>query len=312
MGIEFALPWALALLPAVPLVIWLWRRAPRPALMWPGAGDLDVLRSRTPTVVTTALVAGALTCGVVALAGPRRPVPGASLETEGINLLLVVDVSGSMAESDFDWNGESVSRLTAVKRAAAEFIAGRPQDRVGLILFAALPETASPLTADHAAVFQVLNAAAPRGIPTESETNLGDAIAWGLARLRGAVGQSAVVVLSDGEHNVSAPALTPRQAGQLAAAASVPVFTVFAGPPNGPGSTGMQALAQITGGVEFRAADAQQLDNAMTAIDRLTRNRFNDPRRRRFHEAAGGLAAAAASLLLITAALNRGPWLTLP
>lgn len=128
--------------------------------MWPGAGDLDVLRSRTPTVVTTALVAGALTCGVVALAGPRRPVPGASLETEGINLLLVVDVSGSMAESDFDWNGESVSRLTAVKRAAAEFIAGRPQDRVGLILFAALPETASPLTADHAAVFQVLNAAA--------------------------------------------------------------------------------------------------------------------------------------------------------
>jgi Ca-activated chloride channel family protein len=312
MGIEFADPLALALLPVVPLVVWLWRRSPRPAVAWPGADRLRPLGARSPLVVTTGLLTTSLTCGVAALAGPRLPLPGDRLETEGINLVLVVDVSGSMAEADFLWDGEATARLSAVKRALGRFIAGRPQDRVGLVLFAAHPETATPLTADHAALVQTLEAAEPRGIPTESETNLGDAVAWALARLRNAAGRSALVVFSDGEHNVPAPALTPRQAGQLAAGTDVPVSAVFAGPPGGAGLAGLQALARMTGGSVFSAADGDELTAALKSIDQLTRSPATDPRRRRFRELVPSLALVALGCGIVAVGLNRGPWLTVP
>jgi len=312
MTVEFAQPWALALLPVVPLVVWLWRRAPRPAVAWPGAARLAPLAARWPARVSTALITAGLTCGVAALAAPRLPRPGDQLETDGINLGLIVDVSGSMAEADFNWDGAMTGRLEAVKRALGRFIAARPQDRIGLVLFAALPETATPLTPDHAAVLQTLAAAEPRGIPTESETNLGDAIAWSLARLRGATGRSAVVVFSDGEHNVPAPALTPRQAGQLAAAADVPVYAVFAGPPGGPGFAGLQALALMTGGAVFSAADGPALTAALESIDQMTQSAATDPRRRRFRELVPALALVAAGCGIVAVGLNRGPWLTVP
>jgi Ca-activated chloride channel family protein len=312
MGVDFAHPWALALLALVPLVIWLWRRRPRPAIAWPGAAELVPLAACRASLITTTLLSLALVCSVTALANPRRPVPGERLEAEGIAVLLVIDVSGSMAEPDFDWHGDAVPRLEAVRRAFRDFVHRRPQDRLGLVLFATHPETACPLTLDHEALTRLLDAASPRGLPTESETNLGDAVAWGLARLRDTPGRKVMVVCSDGEHNVPAPALTPRQAGQLAAAAEVPVYAIFAGPAGGPGWSGLDAMARMTGGAAFAASDASALEQAGRAIDRLERETVTDVRRRRYSEAYPLLALAAAGCLGLVAALHRGPWLTIP
>jgi Ca-activated chloride channel family protein len=262
----FAHPAALALLALIPWLIARSARQRRPAVRWPGAAELAGLADRSTERIGRWLAAGALVAGAVAAAGPA----GRPARTNGIAVLLVADVSGSMAE---DAGGRS--RLDALKATFHQLISDRPNDRFGLVLFAAHPDTACPPTTDHAAVRQSLDAATPRGVPTESETNLGDAVAWALSRLRGEPGDKAIVVCSDGEHNVPAPALTPRQAGQIAAAAGVPVLTLDAGPADSPGRAGLAALASMTGGVMAPLGDTGAIS---AALDRMTARPATDPR----------------------------------
>src|SRR5438874_8138428 len=154
--LSFFYPWFLLLLPLVPLLAW-WRlRHRRPALRFPDARLIQSLppgRARYVRRFDAALHAGALFAMVVALAGPRRPVP-TPIPTEGIAIVLAVDVSGSMREIDFEWNGVQISRLEAVKRAFGLFVIGgtgpdgqtfasRPSDLIGLVTFATYPESAA-------------------------------------------------------------------------------------------------------------------------------------------------------------------------
>ncbi len=310
--IDFAQPWALALLPLIPAVLWLHARRPRAAVSWPGADELGLISDKYSSHISLSLFALTLFVGNLALAGPRIVEPGESITSEGIAILLVVDVSGSMAEPDFDWEGTKIPRLEALKRGFDAFVKRRPQDRVGLILFAAQPETACPLTMDHAALLKTLNAAEPRGVPTESETNLGDAIAWGLTRLQAERGRKTMLVCSDGEHNVPAPALLPRQAGQLAAAAGVPIDTLFAGATEGTGRDGLQSIARMTGGHSWTAHDATGLQQASDELDQLERERNSDPRRLKYREGYPWLALAAAMLLICAIGYSHGPGKVLP
>ncbi|MBX7106394.1 MAG: VWA domain-containing protein, partial [Gemmataceae bacterium] len=225
------------------------------------------------------------------LAGPDLPWP---TTRPGIGLVLVADVSGSMAESD-----GGPTRIETLKRTFDELIARRPGDRIGLVLFAAHPDTACPPTHDHAAVRAALAAATPRGVPTESETNLGDAVAWALARLTHESGGKAIVVCSDGEHNVPAPALSPRQAGQLAAAAGVPVFTLDAGPPDGAGAPGLTALAQMTGGAVVPVGDVASLDSLLHALPQSRVTDPSAPRTRWPAQLTTGLTLAALAWLVL-------------
>src|SRR5205823_434473 len=102
------------------------------------------------------------------------------------------------------------------------------------IAFARFPETVAPLTLSHGALLSLLDAEEPRSVPEEADTNVGDALAWGVEKLRAAGdGRKVLVLLSDGEHNVPPPALKPRQAAQLAANLGVPVYTIDAGGPVG-------------------------------------------------------------------------------
>lgn len=312
MHVEFAYPLAFLLLPVVPLLLWLMHRQPKPTISWPDALQLADLSDHKSTWIRNALIGLMLTAGILALSGPRWPTPGDRLEDAGIAIMLVVDVSGSMAEPDFDWNGEKITRLEAVKRSFKDFIQQRPQDRLGIVLFAAVAETASPLTRDHAALLQVLDKAQPRGIPTESATNLGDAVTWGLHRLRSETGRKLLLVISDGEHNVGSPALTPRQSGQLAAAAGVPVFTIFTGPDNGEGIKSMNALADMTKGQAFVANNVDAMTKAERAVDEFERRMETDPRRRRFTEGYPWLALAALGLGCCWFAYDRGPGMTVP
>src|SRR5205807_711003 len=178
---------------------------------------------------------------VIAVSGPRWPDLRTRIATEGIAMIMVVDVSGSMAEPDFTWRGQRITRLDAVKRAFTLFVAGgegldgealegRPDDLIGLVTFATRPDSACPLTLSHSALLRILAHEEPRTIPNESQTNIGDAIAWGLQRLEKAGARRKVMLLlTDGEHNVPPPALKPRQAAQIAARMSVPIYTIDAG-----------------------------------------------------------------------------------
>ncbi len=249
---HFAHPYCLLLALLVPPLLWWLLRKRRTALRHPAGTSLDGLpagRARFARWGGAVLYGLSLLLLAVALAGPRWPDLRTRLETEGIALMLAVDVSGSMEEPDFEWDGRPCSRLAAVKRVFHLFVAGgagestpdgrdaaafegRPTDLIGLVTFATRPETTCPLTLSHSVLLRLLKAEEARRVPGESETNLSDAIAVGLHRLQAAGPRRKVLVLlTDGEHNEVSPRSdwTPRQAAQVALSLGVPIYAIDAG-----------------------------------------------------------------------------------
>jgi Ca-activated chloride channel family protein len=328
--VDFTSPGLLLLALAVPPLVWWWLRRRRPALRYPAAGLLVSLpggRARTARVGGAALRAMALLLIVVALAGPRTPVLRTRIDTEGVAIFMAVDVSGSMAERDFDWHGEPVSRLEAVKNVFRLFVEGgpapggdartfdgRPTDLIGMVTFATRPENICPLTLSHSVLLKLLDAEQPRSIPGESETNVSDAMAVGLQRLEKATPRKRVLVLlTDGEHNVVAPpsGWTPRQAAAVAAGLGIPVYAIDAG---GSGSdelrhsesvtstptatreaavASLKEIARVSGGRYFAAGNTEALLDAYHTIDALQRGPITSFQYRRYFDLSPwpGLAA---------------------
>jgi Ca-activated chloride channel family protein len=335
---HFATPLCLLLLLLVPPVVWWWLRRRRAAVSYPDEGLLAGLppgRARAARVGGATLRAGALTCLALALAGPRWPDLRTPIQAEGIAIQMVVDVSGSMAERDFDWDGFPITRLEAAQRAFRLFVAGgpaegargnfegRPTDLIGLVTFATRPEVSCPLTLSHSALLRLLEAEQPRATPGDSETNLSDALALALDRLRAAGPRRKVLILlTDGEHNLKNPqsGWGPRQPAQLAASIGVPIYVIDAG---GEGMTGanearpsavqtLQDLARISGGQTFAARDTRTLLEACHTIDRLQRSTIASFQYRRYHEAYPWLALAAFACFAVLAALEATVWRVIP
>jgi Ca-activated chloride channel homolog len=333
----FAYPWLLLLLPLAPAAAWAWLRRRRTALRF---GDVNLVRGLPAGRSRRARVGGALlralgiAAVVVALAGPRWPDPGTRLPAEGVAIVMVLDVSGSMAERDFLWAGDQITRLDAAKRAFRLFVAGgdaagthlpgRGGDQVGLVAFAVVPEDTCPLTLSHDVLLDLLAAEEPRGLP-DTGTNIGDALAWALTKLDAAGDRRKVLVLlSDGEHNVPGPSLTPRQAGQLAANRGVPIYAIDAGPPPAADATteeaqarvagqrSMQSAAALTGGKAFAAHDEAALVAAVREIDRLERRPVASFQYRRYTEAYPWLAVAALACFVAALGLERTTWRRAP
>jgi Ca-activated chloride channel family protein len=341
---HFAEPLFLLLLLVLPLLAWRHLRQRRLAVPHPALAlfaGLPVGRAPVARHGGLALRLLALTLIVLALAGPRWPDLRTRLDAEGIALMMVVDASGSMAERDFDWNGEPLSRLDAVKRVFRLFVAGsageplpdgsrasfegRPTDLVGLVTFATRPEVACPLTLGHSTLFRLLDAEQPRAVPGESETNLSDAVTLALARLRAAGPRRKVLMLlTDGEHNLpkTLSGWSPRQAAQIAASLGVPVYTIDAGreSPARENDAVMRAqavqtlreLADATGGKYFPASDTAGLVAACRTIDRLERTTIASFQYRRYHEAYPWLALGAFVSFVLALALERTIWRRLP
>lgn len=341
--LHFANPPFLLLALAVPPLVWWWLRQRGGALRYPATGSLGGLpggRGDWARYGGAGLRALALSLLVVALAGPRWPDRRTRIDTEGIAIQMVVDVSGSMAEPDFDWDGP-VARLEAVKRAFRLFVAGgdvegnhfegRGSDLIGLVTFATRPECACPLTLSHSVLLKMLDDERPRSIPGESETNVSDALVLGLHRLHAAGARRKVLVLlSDGEHNVSPTpsGLTPRQASQIAANLGVRVYCIDAG---GDGTTALepgaradtlanraeglrtlQEVAHITGGRCFSARDTKSLLAVWREIDGLERSDITSFQYRRYYEGFAWFALAALIVWLLVGALELTVWQRVP
>jgi Ca-activated chloride channel family protein len=261
------------------------------------------------------------------MAGPRWPDPGTRIAAKGIAIAMVVDISGSMTTNrDFFWDKLTITRLEAVKKAFRLFVEGdgdklegRPQDLMSLIAFSKHPETACPLTLDHAALLHILDS---QKSPTfDATTNSGDAIAWALHSLKKAAGKRKVLILlTDGEHNVGPPALKPRQAAQLAGNLGIPIYTIHAA---GEGSEdeademlrakkSLQEVAAITGGQYFPANDTAALLDVCQKIDRLERAEIQSFQYRRYYDAFAWLALASLLVWLTIYLLETTVWRKVP
>jgi Ca-activated chloride channel family protein len=252
---------------------------------------------------------------------------------------MVVDVSGSMAERDFAWQAQAISRLDAVKKVFRLFVEGgegpggekldgRPNDLIALIAFATRPDTACPLTLSHEVLLKILDAEEPRTVPTEARTNIGDAIAWALQRLQASkIRRKVLVLLSDGEHNVEPPALKPRQGAQLAGNLGVPIYTIDAGGDSDKAAViqeggsvadrlaarkALQEIASISKGQYFHAADSSSLLAACAEIDRLERQQIQSFQYRRYHEMFAWFGLAALLLWVTITVLEATIWRKLP
>ena len=223
----------------------------------------------------------------IGLARPQKGIEYTSVTTEGIDIELVVDVSGSMRALDFEIDGERRDRLYVTKQVLAEFIQGRIGDRMGLVVFAGLPYTQCPLTLDYGAVLSLL-ARAEIGM-VEDGTAIGSAIGTAIMRLRESDAESRVMILlTDGINN--AGKVSPDTAANLAKESGIKIYAVGVGkkglvpyPIRDMFGTrlqrvslpvddeGLTRIAETTGGRYWRATDTNALREIYAEIDKLER-----------------------------------------
>ena len=221
---------------------------------------------------------------VTALARPQWTGDAITLPTTGRDLMLAVDISGSMATEDMQANGQSIDRLTVVKAVVGEFVSKRAGDRIGLVLFGTNAYLQAPLTFDLKSVNRLL-IEAPVGI-AGGKTAIGDAIGLAVKRLRMRPQQDKVIVLlTDGANNVGE--VEPSKAAELAAFDGIKIYTVGVGademrvdsfgflgsritnPSADLDEETLTQVAETTGGQYFRARDSQGLLEIYDLIDEL-------------------------------------------
>ncbi len=337
MRFHFATPDFLWLCLAVPPLLWWLLRQRRHALRHPVAGVLAGLpsgRARIARWGGAVLRSLALLLLAVALAGPRWPDLRTRIETEGVAVMMVVDVSGSMGTEDFDWDGDTITRLGAAKRAFALFVKGgdagglrfdgRPSDLVGVVAFATRPEAVCPPTLSHSVVLKLLEKQEPVNIATEADTNLSDALVVALVRLRNTPARRKVLVLlSDGDYTPgqsnTRSGWKPEEVARIAAEMQVPIYCIDADRRPALTTTERRAaietqqnLAATTGGHYFPAGDTRGLLTAYQSIDRLEKSDITSYRYRRYHEAYPWLGGAAFLLLVLASVLEMTVWRKLP
>ena len=241
---EFALPLVLLALPlGLPArLLTVRQRVPAAALREPRATAMlltDRIGVRRRTRWDTALAAALWCLLVIAIANPRVPGQTLALPVSGRDIILTLDLSGSMKDTDFELDGQPIARIDAVKRVATNLVLRRGGDRIGLVVFADHPYFAAPLTIDHATI----------GISGNS-TAIADGLGLALRRLSRSEAKSRVIVLlSDGADNAST--VLPAEAGALAARLGVRIYAIALGPhdlathPDDPDAVDAEALGAL-------------------------------------------------------------------
>jgi Ca-activated chloride channel homolog len=293
-GFRFAHPAALAMIPlALGLIVWATFRRPadlQASLLHPRASELAqrprgwVIRLAELPVVLRLLAVGALG---IALARPQTTRVDTDIELEGIDIVIALDVSGSMQETDLAPN-----RLDAAKMVIDRFVRRRPNDRIGLVVFAKDAYTHVPLTLDHGTFLRML-AELQLGIIDGRGTAIGNGIGVSLNRLRRSDAKTKVmIVLTDGDNNSGN--ISPTQAARYAQSLGVKIYTILAGDndPDAPTAPevamGMRAkqpvnpklleeIASMTGGFPYLATDTQALArNFQSILEDLEKSRLKD------------------------------------
>lgn len=266
---------------------------------------------------------------LIALAGPRKLLAQSKLASEGIDIVLALDVSGSMSAEDYLVNGQRISRLDIIKQTVEKFVEQRPNDRLGLIVFGSQAYTVCPLTGDHAWLLENLRQVRIGLI--EDATAIGSGIATSLLRLKKSKAKSRIIVLlTDGVNNTGK--ILPLDAAKMAQALGIKITTI------GAGTTGivpfpvtdafgnrhyeqaqfdldedtLKKIAAMTGGEYFRAADTESLRHIYSEIDKLEKTKIEEKGYKQYEPLFGFFVLAAMVLLAIEIVLTNSLFLKIP
>lgn len=318
---EFARPWLLGLLPLVVAAAW-WRSRGEPAagrVRYPWlaliAGGSPGWRVRAVRALPW-LSGLAVALLVVAAAGPRQAHYSEEVEGQGTDIVLALDISGSMLSLDF----QPLDRLESAKAVIREFIDGRPHDQIGLVVFAARAFTQCPLTLDHPVLTGFLDEIHVGLI--DDGTAIGLGLATAVARLQKSTSPSrTIILLTDGVNNV--PTLEPETAARLAQTFGIRVYAVAIGreglvpfpvedPIFGKRTRQIESkidldllrrIADTTGGAMFQATDPEALKTIFRRIDEMEKVRYRTTVSTWYRERMAWFAVPGLALLLIEALL---------
>lgn len=320
--ITFAYPWILYFLLIIPfMAIWYWfkGRKSQPTVNY---SSLRIFKELKPTwrerlkYIPIIFRMIAITLLIIALARPQNFQSGENIYTEGIDIAIVLDISGSMLAEDLKPN-----RLDAAKKVIDEFVTARVSDRIGLVVFARDAFTQCPLTVDYIVLRNLLNDIKTGMI--EDGTAIGNGIANGVNRLKESKAKSKVMILlTDGVNN--AGEVDPVSAAQIAKTFGIRIYTIGVGtrgeapyPVQTPFGTRYQMvpveidenvlkeIAKLTNGEYFRATDNKKLQEIYATIDKLEKTKVEITSYRNAKELYYSWLGSGILLLLLELGLSR-------
>jgi Ca-activated chloride channel family protein len=340
-ALTFVRPWLLLLLLAIPLLAYLRGKAgPAAALTFSSTTTLRAIGKQSAARAgkfLRALLLAALAFFVIALARPQLGKSLTQVEASGIDIMLVLDVSGSMLNLDFKIGDQDATRLDAVREVTRRFIESRPNDRIGMIAFGTQPYVVSPMTLDHDWLVQNLDRV--RIGLVEENTAIGSAMAAAGNRLNDKHSKSrAIVLLTDGDNN--AGKISPETAAEALKALRIHFYAIGIGtngpaavPVPGPGGhaltdtdgqviyqrgtvhfneAGLKQVANIAGGRFFRATDTESLKQIYADIDKLEKSTVSVKKYQQYRDLFPLCLLSGAGLLLGQILLSQTIWKKLP
>lgn len=329
----FAYPYFLLLLLLLPLAAWLkGKRGKPPAFVYSSVqlvrSILNVSRTRSGAFLG-ALRWLTLALFIIALSQPRLTKSETKISASGIDIVVAIDLSGSMASEDFEVGKDRVNRLDMAKDVLKKFIEKRPSDRIGLVAFATQAYIVAPLTLDHDFLFQNLERL-QIGTIDETRTAIGSALSAAMNRLRELKSKSKIVILmTDGQNN--AGKVAPLTVAEAAKALQVKVYTIGVGKQGMapmPGYFGgrkvyqmqpvdidedtLRKIADMTGGKYYRADDAEKFRAIYAEIDKLEKTEADVKKFAHHQELFGWLISPGLGLLLLEVLLRHTIFRRLP
>jgi len=304
---DFHSPYWLIIIPVlIPLLIWhyaVWGQRRRTPIRYSDVARLKAVHRGAGVYLRHlpfALRLLAITLVALALARPRSMTIYEPTYTEGVDIVVALDVSGSMQAIDLDQRNE-INRLQVSKEVISRFVDGRVNDRLGLVIFASSAFTQCPMTVDYPILHQFLEQI-DIGVIDENSTAIGNALANAVNRLKNSLAKSKVIILlTDGENN--AGEIDPLTAAEIAKTFGIRVYTIGAGSEGqalipvqtvfGPryqrvevriDEKTLNEIARITSGRYFRAKDKDGLEKIFEEIDRLEKSKIESTGMRRYSE----------------------------
>jgi Ca-activated chloride channel family protein len=339
-ALTFARPWLLLFLLAIPLLAYLrGKRGLAAAVTYSSTATLRAIgkqsAARAGKILRTLLLAS-LAIFVVALARPQLGKSLTQIEASGIDIMVVLDVSGSMLTKDFTIGGQEATRVDTIREVTRKFIEERPNDRIGIIAFAGRPYVVSPMTLDHDWLLQNLERL--RIGLVEDGTAIGSAIAAAANRLNDKRSKSRVLVLlTDGENN--AGKIPPNTAAEAVKALKIHFYAIGAGingiapapifTNRGPltdalgnilyenqrvefNETGLKEVAKIADGKFFRATDTKSLEQIYDDIDKLEKSTVSVKKYQQYRDLFPLCLMGGCGLLVAQILLSQTIWKKLP
>jgi Ca-activated chloride channel family protein len=332
--VTFAHPYFLLLLLVLPVLAWLKGRIGfQPAFLYSSVqlvrGITGITRSRAGSILLK-LRWLALALFIIALARPQLGEGETKITASGIDIVVAIDLSGSMSSEDFQLQGQPVNRLMIAKDVLQKFITKRPNDRIGLVAFATDAYIAAPLTLDHDFLMQNLDRL-EIAAPGKDQTAIGSALAAALNRLRELESKSKIVILmTDGQNN--AGKVPPLTAAEAAETLKVKVYTIGVGTrglapipyidafgikrskpqPVDIDEDTLTQIAKRTGGKYYRADKTETLRSVYDEIDQLEKTEVEVKKYQRYRELFPLVALPGLVALLLEVILNHTVWRKLP